>query len=141
MQLAIHQQAVSVLPSMPRLKMANSGKRISRFSSRCFRRFSSQTSGSLTYLRTQMTRQRRQDADPQHAAPADVAVRTDRRSALDSGKPSPHEPCRTPLMKPRERTGQDSIASDAPAGHSAPMPMPRRARKKNRKAKFGENRR
>src|SRR3984957_7757022 len=57
---------------------------------------------------------------------------------LDSRKPSPHEPCRTPLMKPRERTGQDSIASEAPAGHSAPMPMPSSARKKNRKAKFGE---
>src|ERR1700732_3940612 len=58
---------------------------------------------------------------------------------LESRKPSPHEPCRIPLMKPRERTGQDSIANEAPAGHSAPMPMPRRARKKNRKAKFGEN--
>src|SRR5580704_9417739 len=59
--------------------------------------------------------------------------------ALESRKPSPHEPCRTPLMKPRERTGQDSIASDAPAGHSAPMPMPSIARKKNRNAKLGEN--
>src|SRR6476646_9386251 len=57
----------------------------------------------------------------------------------DSTKPSPQEPCSTPLMKPRERTGQDSMASDAPAGHSAPMPMPRSARKKNRKAKVGEN--
>src|SRR5580700_1715917 len=27
-------------------------------------------------------------------------------------------------MKPRERAGQDSIARAAPAGHSAPMPMP-----------------
>ena len=35
-----------------------------------------------------------------------------------------HEPCKTPLMKPRERIGQLSIASAAPAGHSAPMPMP-----------------
>src|SRR5215467_8712367 len=42
-------------------------------------------------------------------------------------------------MNPRERTGHDSIASDAPAGHSAPMPMPSSARKKNRKAKLGEN--
>src|ERR1044071_7949532 len=41
-------------------------------------------------------------------------------------------------MKPRERAGHDSIASDAPAGHSAPMPMPSSARKKNRKAKLGE---
>ena len=41
-------------------------------------------------------------------------------------------------MKPRERIGQDSIASDAPTGHSAPMPMPSNARKKNRKAKLGE---
>src|SRR5947208_11319525 len=41
-------------------------------------------------------------------------------------------------MKPRERAGQDSIASAAPAGHSAPIPMPRRARKKNKKANEGE---
>ena len=41
-------------------------------------------------------------------------------------------------MKPRERIGQVSIASDAPTGHSAPMPMPSNARKKNRKAKLGE---
>ena len=41
-------------------------------------------------------------------------------------------------MKPRERVGQDSIASAAPAGHSAPMPMPSSARKKNRNAKVGE---
>src|ERR1051326_4603518 len=43
-----------------------------------------------------------------------------------------------PLMKPRERTGQDSIASEAPAGHSAPIPIPSIARKKNRKVKLGE---
>ena len=41
-------------------------------------------------------------------------------------------------MKPRERAGQDSMASAAPAGHSAPMPMPSSARKKNRKVKVGE---
>ena len=41
-------------------------------------------------------------------------------------------------MKPRERAGQDSMASAAPAGHSAPMPMPSSARKKNRNAKVGE---
>src|ERR1700742_5051356 len=49
-----------------------------------------------------------------------------------------HDPCNTPDMKPRERAGQDSIARAAPAGHSAPMPMPSNARKKNRKAKLGE---
>src|SRR5580692_4745480 len=43
-----------------------------------------------------------------------------------------------PLMNPRERGGQDSIASAAPAGHSAPMPMPSSARKKNKNAKLGE---
>ena len=48
------------------------------------------------------------------------------------------EPCSTPLMKPRERAGQDSIASDAPAGHSAPMPMPSSARNTNRNMKVGE---
>ncbi len=41
-------------------------------------------------------------------------------------------------MKPRERAGQDSMASAAPAGHSAPMPMPSSARKKNRKVNVGE---
>ena len=61
-----------------------------------------------------------------------------RRRALDSRKPRPHEPCSTPLMKPRERVGQDSIASAAPAGHSAPMPMPSSARNRNSNAKVGE---
>src|SRR5262249_39113989 len=41
-------------------------------------------------------------------------------------------------MKPRERAGHDSIASAAPAGHSAPIPMPSSARKKKRKANVGE---
>src|ERR1700727_2212151 len=54
-------------------------------------------------------------------------------------KPSPHEPCSTPLMKPRERVGQVSIASAAPAGHSAPMPMPSSARQIKRNIKLGEN--
>src|SRR5579872_2286040 len=35
-------------------------------------------------------------------------------------------------MNPRERVGQDSMASAAPAGHSAPMPMPSSARNANR---------
>src|SRR6516162_8535430 len=50
-----------------------------------------------------------------------------------------HEPCKTPLMKPRERWGQVSIASAAPAGHSAPMPMPSNVRNINRNKKVGEN--
>src|ERR1700732_3268055 len=41
-------------------------------------------------------------------------------------------------MKPRERAGQDSMARAAPAGHSAPIPMPSSARKKNKNAKVGE---
>ena len=41
-------------------------------------------------------------------------------------------------MKPRERVGQDSIASAAPAGHSAPMPMPSSVRKTSRNMKVGE---
>src|SRR5262245_37359436 len=53
-------------------------------------------------------------------------------------KPSPHEPFRTPPMKPRERTGHVSIASAAPAGHSAPMPMPSSARNRKRYVKVGE---
>src|SRR5215468_3997500 len=40
-------------------------------------------------------------------------------------------------MKPRDRAGQDSIASAAPAGHSAPMPMPSSARNRNRSQKLG----
>src|SRR5438309_996322 len=50
-----------------------------------------------------------------------------------------HEPCRTPLMKPRERIGHCSIASAAPAGHSAPMPMPSKVRNTSRNMKVGEN--
>src|ERR1700756_4071673 len=42
-------------------------------------------------------------------------------------------------MKPRERCGHVSIASAAPAGHSAPMPMPSNVRKINRNTKVGEN--
>src|SRR5215831_14273613 len=58
---------------------------------------------------------------------------------LDSRKPMLHEPCRTPLIKPRERCGQVSIASAAPAGHSAPMPMPSKVRNTSRNKKLGEN--
>src|ERR1700755_436344 len=47
------------------------------------------------------------------------------------------EPCSTPLIRPRERAGQDSMASAAPAGHSAPMPMPSSARNRKSSAKFG----
>src|SRR6266704_1791410 len=57
---------------------------------------------------------------------------------LDSRNPRLHDPCSTPLMKPRERAGQDSMARAAPAGHSAPIPMPSSARKKNKNAKVGE---
>src|SRR6516225_133231 len=50
-----------------------------------------------------------------------------------------HEPCKTPLMKPRERIGHCSIASAAPAGHSAPMPIPSKVRNTNKNMKVGEN--
>src|SRR5438552_5390205 len=50
-----------------------------------------------------------------------------------------HEPCKTPLMKPRDRIGQLSIASAAPAGHSAPMPIPSKVRNTSRNMKVGEN--
>src|SRR5690349_4811730 len=50
-----------------------------------------------------------------------------------------HEPCKTPLMKPRERCGHCSIAKAAPAGHSAPMPIPSSVRNTSRKMKVGEN--
>src|SRR5881394_4207921 len=49
------------------------------------------------------------------------------------------EPCRTPLIKPRERIGHCSIARAAPAGHSAPMPMPKRVRNTKRNSRVGEN--
>src|SRR5579875_891684 len=49
----------------------------------------------------------------------------------------PSEPCRTPLMKPRERAGQLSIAKAAPTGHSAPKKKPNNARKKKRNVKLG----
>ena len=55
MQLAIHQQAVKVFMMNCFLKMTISGARTSRPDSRCFLRFSSQTGGSFTYLRTQTT--------------------------------------------------------------------------------------
>src|SRR6185295_10872280 len=56
----------------------------------------------------------------------------------ERAKPSPHDPWRMPLMKPRDRVGQDSMASAAPAGHSAPMPMPSSARNTSRNVKVGE---
>ena len=42
-------------------------------------------------------------------------------------------------MKPRERIGQFSIAKAAPTGHSAPMPMPSKARNRKRNQNAGEN--
>src|SRR6266436_1241061 len=50
----------------------------------------------------------------------------------------PHDPCKTPLMNPRERIGQLSIARAAPAGHSAPMKIPSAVRKTIRNVKLGE---
>src|SRR5215831_19591787 len=41
-------------------------------------------------------------------------------------------------MKPREPVGHCSIANAAPAGHSAPMPIPRSARNTNRNMNVGE---
>ena len=40
-------------------------------------------------------------------------------------------------MNPRDRCGQVSIASAAPAGHSAPMPMPRAVRNSSSNQKLG----
>src|SRR6267143_378056 len=51
----------------------------------------------------------------------------------------PQDDCRTPPIKPREQIGQLSIAKAAPAGHSAPMPMPSRVRNTSRNSKVGEN--
>src|SRR6202790_4274206 len=57
---------------------------------------------------------------------------------LDRRKPLLQKPSSTPLIKPRERIGHCSIASAAPAGHSAPMPMPNIVRKISRNRKVGE---
>src|SRR6201997_580692 len=57
---------------------------------------------------------------------------------LDNRKPRLPEACRIPLIKPRERTGQVSITSAAPTGHSAPMPMPSSARNSSRNHSVGE---
>ena len=54
--LAIIRQVVSVLPSMSILKIENSGVRTSRPCNVCCRRFSTQISGSFTYIRIQMIR-------------------------------------------------------------------------------------
>src|ERR1700738_5523083 len=61
------------------------------------------------------------------------------QTTLESRKPILHEPCSTPLIKPRERIGHCSIAKAAPAGHSAPMPMPSKVRNTSRNSKVGEN--
>ncbi len=91
-QLAIHQQAVSVLPSILRLKITNSGARTSRCCSRCFLRFSSQTSGSFTYLRTHTTASA--GRMPIHSMPRQPMESLN--NAIDAGrtaaKPIPHEP-------------------------------------------------
>src|SRR6266850_3701337 len=57
---------------------------------------------------------------------------------LDNRKPRLPEACRMPLIKPRERTGQLSMTSAAPTGHSAPMPMPNKARNSSRNHRVGE---
>src|SRR3954452_18384786 len=54
-------------------------------------------------------------------------------------KPNPHDPCSKPLISPRDLVGHASMASAAPAGHSAPIPMPKIERKAARKRKFGAN--
>src|SRR5712692_9251192 len=45
---------------------------------------------------------------PIHSSPRQP-IRSNRNpyASADNAKPSPHEPCSTPLMKPRERAGQD----------------------------------
>ena len=120
-----------------RRNIAISGACTSRCCSRCFLRFSSQTSGSFTYLRTHTTDNA--GRMPIHNMPRQpMESLSSAKISADIAKPMPQDPCSTPLMKPRDRTGQCSIASDAPAGHSAPMPMPSSARNRNRKPKLGE---
>src|ERR1700733_13175635 len=52
--------------------------------------------------------------------------------------PKAQDPCSTLAISPRERAGQLSVASAAPAGHSAPMPIPSNVRKTRRNRKVGE---
>src|ERR1051325_8854043 len=59
-------------------------------------------------------------------------------SSAETRYPIAQEFCSTADMRPRDRLGQVSIARAAPAGHSAPMPMPRRVRKNSRNRKVGE---
>src|SRR6516165_4223063 len=59
-------------------------------------------------------------------------------AALESAKPIGQQPCIRAPIRPRERAGHDSIARVAPAGHSAPIPIPSNARTANRKVKLGE---
>src|SRR5271155_4285483 len=52
--------------------------------------------------------------------------------------PNAQDPCNPLAIRPRERAGQLSVASAAPHGHSAPMPIPSRVRNTSRKIKVGE---
>jgi hypothetical protein len=82
-----HQHAPIVLPIGPRLKMLNSGVRTSRFSTRWRRRFSSHTFGFLDVAPHIERGERRQDAHPQKAAPAD-GKRTEAIVTLDGEAPA-----------------------------------------------------
>src|SRR3954447_15956177 len=42
-------------------------------------------------------------------------------------------------MRPRDRCGHVSIANAAPAGHSAPIPIPSNVRNTSKNTKLGEN--
>src|ERR1700689_3675462 len=53
--------------------------------------------------------------------------------------PKAQEPCSTLAISPRERAGQLSVAKAAPAGHSAPMPIPSKVRNTSRNRNVGEN--
>src|SRR5580700_6688818 len=112
--------------------MLSSGIRTSRFSARWRRRFSTQTRRPLHEIPHINDRQRRQNADPQQAAPANRGIEQPvggaRQEEADAPRPlqyAAHEPARSdrPLL---HRQG-------APAGHSAPMKKPSRARNRNQK--------
>ena len=83
--------------NIPGLKITNSGSRTSRCCSRCFLRFSSQTGGSLTYLRIHTTASA--GSTPTHSMPRQPMVSLNKaKISADRAKLMPQEPCSTPLM-------------------------------------------
>ena len=137
--LAIHQQANSVFPSIPRWKILISGARHLAVLRALQPAVLNPDLGLLDVMAHVNDSEGGQDAEPQHAAPADSVEEEAVDHARQQQSRCSTSLADTPLMKPRERCGQVSMAKAAPAGHSAPMPMPSNVRKISRNTKLGEN--